>query len=148
MSAVSQGQELSLDAINMLLSSARGRGEYEDYLREYIASGKPGIEVNLTDGPLAGKDPKNVATGFKNVQGRNDKTTGKPVVEGAHLIKVLYRSVKQKDAEGNVVKDAQGNEVEEGHVFLINTAMLSDAQKAAVEAEASAAGQPQADETE
>ena len=103
--------ELTLDAIQMLLQSSRGRGEYEDVLREFIDSDVPGIEVDLTTGPLTGKDPKNVATGFKNVQGRNDKTTGQPVVPGSHLVKVILRTVKNGDQE-------------EGHVFLINTAKL------------------------
>jgi len=103
--------ELTLDAIQMLLQSSRGRGEYEDVLREFIEAGTPGIEVDLSSGPLAGKDPKNVATGFKNVQGRNDKNTGQPVVPGSHLVKVILRTVKNGDQE-------------EGHVFLINTAKL------------------------
>src|SRR6476659_4393207 len=118
------GQSLSLDAIAGLLAGSRTRGDYDGELSAFLDPDAPaGIEVDLTSGPLAGKDPKNVVTGFNNAKARMDKNTGKPVHPGGHNVKVLIRWVET----GNTVKDAEGKEVpeKEGHVFLINTAKYS-----------------------
>lgn len=128
------GTALNLDQIEQLLASSRTRGEYEDYLRDFIAGPNVGIEVDLTSGTLAGKDAKNVYTGFNNARKKMDADTGKPAVEGGAQVQVILKQVDMVDADGNVipetdengnpVKDEKGNTVvkKEGHIFLINKA--------------------------
>lgn len=114
------GQELTLDAIAGLLAGSRTRGDYDGELSAFLEDSAPaGIEVDLSSGPLAGKDPKNVVTGFNNAKARMDKNTGKPVHPGGHNVKVLIRWVDT----GN--KDEKGEAIKEGHVFLVNTAKYS-----------------------
>lgn len=109
---------LDLDAIQALLETSRARGDYDSILDEFLASGDMGIEVDLTSGPLAGKNTekgaKNVVTGFKNAAKRMGDD-GQPRHPGAHNVQVINRKVGDGD-------DA------EYHVFLINKATLGQAQ--------------------
>lgn len=127
-------EPLSLDAISSLLAGSRTRGDYDGVLSEFLAPDAPaGIEVDLSGGPLAGKDPKNVVTGFNNAKIRMDKSTGKPAHPGGHAVKVLLRWVET----GNTVKDEEGKDVpeKEGHVFLINTSKYAPEGQTAPEPE-------------
>lgn len=115
---------LDISAIQELLASSRARGDYDEILDSFLKSGEMGIEVDLTGGPLAGKDnekgSKNVVTGFKNAAKRmnEDGTARHP---GAHQVQVIARKVGEGD-------DA------EYHVFLINKATLGQAAQAQPEA--------------
>lgn len=107
---------LSIDQIQALLAGSRARGDYDEVLSSFLASGEMGIEVDLTNGPLAGKNTekgaKNVVTGFKNASKRmNDD--GTPRHPGAHQVQTVLR----KEGEGD---DANY------HVFLINKAALGN----------------------
>lgn len=108
---------LDLSAIQELLSTSRARGDYDTILDDFLKSGDMGIEVDLTSGPLAGKNTekgaKNVVTGFKNAAKRMGDD-GQPRHPGAHNVQVINRKV----GEG---EDA------EYHVFLINKATLGQA---------------------
>jgi hypothetical protein len=112
---------LTIDAINELLAGSRSRGDYDSVLSEFLNSDDAGIEVDLTSGPLAGKDPKNVVTGFNNAKARMNKETGTPVHPGGHAVKVILRTVGEGEAA-------------ESHVFLINTAKVGDGTPAAAPA--------------
>jgi len=112
---------LTVDQIQALLASSRARGDYDTVLQEFLASGEMGIEVDLNNGPLAGKNTekgaKNVVTGFKNAAKRmNDD--GTPRHPGAHQVQTVLRKVGEGD-------DA------EYHVFLINKAALGQATETA-----------------
>jgi hypothetical protein len=126
------GTSLTMEAIETLLASAKTRGDYEVELKNFINSDDIGIEVDLSSGSLAGKDPKNVATGFNNARKKMNADTGRPAVEGAPAVKVILKLVDTEEPEtdenGNPVRDDKGNVVtkKEGHVFLINTAKLGD----------------------
>lgn len=115
------GTELDLSAINDLLSSSRARGDYDQVLAEFLESGMAGIEVDLTSGPLAGKNTekgaKNVVTGFNNARVRMNKDTGQAVHEGGNNVQVILR----KTGEG---------ENEEFHVFLINKSLVGQQDEA------------------
>lgn len=105
---------LTLEAIQELLAGSRARGDYDEVLASFLKSGDMGIEVDLQNGALAGKNnekgAKNVVTGFKNAAKRmNDD--GTPRHPGAHQVQVILRKV----GEG---------ETAEYHVFLINKAAL------------------------
>jgi hypothetical protein len=105
---------LSLEAIQDLLAGSRARGDYDTVLSEFLKSGEMGIEVDLQNGPLAGKNTekgsKNVITGFKNAAKRmNDD--GTPRHPGAHNVQPIGRKVGEGDNA-------------EYHVFLINRAAL------------------------
>lgn len=126
-------QELTLDAISSLLAGSRTRGDYDSVLNEFLSEDAPaGIEVDLTGGALAGKDPKNVVTGFNNAKIRMDKGTGKPAHPGGHAVKVLLRWVDTGETETDPETNKQVP-VKEGHVFLINTAKYSPDGQAAAE---------------
>jgi hypothetical protein len=108
---------LSIDQIQALLAGSRARGDYDEVLSNFLSSGEMGIEVDLNNGPLAGKNTekgaKNVVTGFKNAAKRmNDD--GTPRHPGAHQVQTVLRKV------------GEGDEAEY-HVFLINKARLGDA---------------------
>jgi hypothetical protein len=105
---------LTAEAIQALLASSRGRGDYDSVLADFIKSGETGIEVDLSAGALAGKDAKNVVTGLNNAKGRMNKETGEPVHKGGHAVKVILRKV------------GEGDNAEE-HVFLINTSLVGGA---------------------
>lgn len=107
------GQALDLEAINALLGSSRVKGGYDAVLDEFLESGMQGVEVDLTSGELAGKDPKNVVTGFNNAKDKMVKETGKPRHPGGNLVRVIRKSIK--DDAGNITEE---------HVFLINTATI------------------------
>lgn len=108
---------LTIDAIQELLAGSRARGDYDQVLDEFLKSGEMGIEVDLTNGPLAGKNTekgaKNVVTGFKNAAKRMDDN-GQPRHPGAHNVQVILRKVGEGDSA-------------DYHVFLINKAALGQA---------------------
>jgi hypothetical protein len=111
---------LSIDQIQELLAGSRARGDYDEVLSSFLKSEDMGIEVDLNNGPLAGKDnekgSKNVVTGFKNAAKRmNDD--GTPRHPGAHQVQVVLRKVGEGD-------DAKY------HVFLINKGKLGGAEAA------------------
>lgn len=114
------GTALDMDAINALLASSKTRGDYRDELISFISGDAAGIEVDLTSGALTGKDPKNVATGFNNAR-KKMKEDGTPDVPGGPQVKVLLKWVNTGE------KDAEGKDVKEGHVFLINLAKVAGA---------------------
>lgn len=119
---------LSIEAIQSLLADSRARGDYDEVLDTFLKSGEMGIEVDLQNGPLAGKNTekgaKNVVTGFKNASKRmNDD--GTPRHPGAHQVQVINRKVGEGDAA-------------EYHVFLINKAQLGQATGATEPATANA----------
>jgi hypothetical protein len=115
-------QALSQDAIQALLATARGRGDYDTVLSDFLKSDDAGIEVDLTSGALAGKDAKNVVTGLNNAKTRMNKETGLPVHQGGHAVKVILRKVGEGDAA-------------EEHVFLINTTKVGGGDQTAEAAE-------------
>lgn len=122
---------LDITAIQELLAGSRARGDYDTVLADFLKSNEMGIEVDLTEGALAGKNTekgaKNVVTGFKNAQKRmNDDGTPRHV--GGHNVQVVLRKVANENGEG---QDGY-------HVFLINKAALGQASNAAPQAEATA----------
>lgn len=105
---------LSPDTIQELLSKTRSRGDYGQVLADFLKSGDAGIEVPLDTGALAGKTAAQAAVGFNNARTAVNKETGQPVHSGGHAVKVIKQ----------VEKDSDGNDVEPGRVYLINTALV------------------------
>jgi hypothetical protein len=58
-------QELDSDALAGILAGSRQRGEYDRQIGKFVESGLQAAEVNLTDGPFAGKKPNSVKTGLE-----------------------------------------------------------------------------------
>jgi len=112
-----------MSQIGTLLASAKTRGDYKDYLIDFITGENVGEEVDLSQGNLAGKDPKNVAQGF-NMARKKMLDDGTPSVPGGRDVKVLLKWVNtdRTNDDGTPVVDADGKPEREGHVFLINTA--------------------------
>lgn len=111
-------KELDMDAINLLLAGSKTRGDYRDELINFIGGDAAGIEVDLSSGALTGKDPKNVATGFNNARKKMNED-GTPNIPGGPQVKVLLKWVNTGE------KDAEGKDVRDGHVFLINLAKVA-----------------------
>lgn len=109
------GKPLDMDAIGALLASSKTRGDYREYLIDFINGENVGEEVDLSAGNLAGKDAKNVAQGFNGAR-KKMLEDGTPSVPGGKDVKVLLKW------EDTGEKDEAGNAVKIGHVFLINTA--------------------------
>lgn len=64
---------LTSDQIQELLADNRGRGDYGQYLNEFVKSGSGGEEVNMATGILAGKDANKVKIGLENAKKSRDK---------------------------------------------------------------------------
>jgi len=103
--------ELTAEEIADILGDTRSRGEYAEYMKAFIESGVPGIEVDFSDPLLAGKDPKKAKTGFDNVKKSFVKDSDPPVlkVPGANLVKVALKNKGSK-------------ETPDLHLYLINAA--------------------------
>lgn len=114
MSAVENLEELDFDAIDELLAGTRSTGEYGDYLKDFLASGKVGIEVSFDDALMVGKDADKAKIGFENAKKATVKDTDPPQlkVSGANNVKVVKKNTGTKEAPV-------------WHLFLINTAIAS-----------------------
>lgn len=116
------GDELSEDLIASLLGDTRSRGEYGEYLTDFIKSGKVGLEVKFdgTDPRMAGKDADKAKTGFENAKKQTVKDSDPPVLKiaGSNNVKVVKKNTGSK-------------ETPELHLFLINTAVVASKQKEA-----------------
>lgn len=64
---------LTPEQIQELLADSRGRGDYGQWLSNFVKSGSPGEEVDLTTGLLAGKTADKVKTGLENAKKSRDK---------------------------------------------------------------------------
>lgn len=98
---------LTQEQIQQLLANQRSRGDYDAVLSAFLDGGEAGEQVDLESGVLAGKDAKKVKTGLDNARKRINQSTGKPVFEQGHAVKVI---------------------VAEDNVFLINTASVGEAE--------------------
>lgn len=119
MSTVADLAELSLDDIGSLLNDVRSRGEYGDYIKQFIDSGKLGVEVDFTDPLMVGKDADKAKIGFENAKKATIKDSD-PVqlkIQGAGAVKVVKRNAGTK-------------ETPEWHLFLINTTKVAESQAA------------------
>lgn len=90
-----------------LLSGARTKGAGDEVLTAFLSSGEAGIEVDLSSGPLAGKDAAKAATALSNAKKRtkqNDKGETVMVHPEAAQVQVVRR------------KGENGTE----HVYLID----------------------------
>lgn len=121
-SMLEQLDELSEEDIAALLSDSRSHGEYGEYLKEFIASGKIGIEVDFNHPLLVGKDAERAKTSFENAKKATVKDTDPPQlkVPGAGAVKVKKTNTGTKEAPV-------------WHLFLINTQLVAEraAEKAA-----------------
>lgn len=64
---------LTADQIAELLKDNRGRGDYGQWLTDFVASGSPGEQVDTESGLLAGKTADKVKTGLENAKKARDR---------------------------------------------------------------------------
>lgn len=100
---------LDLAAINAILAGTRSRTNSGSYIMEFLQSGELGREVDLTTGAFAGKDAKKVKTALDNARKKMTEDGKLVIPEGINV------AVRVKD----------------GKVFVINTALVAEAQAAA-----------------
>jgi hypothetical protein len=116
--------KLNLQEVQELLQDSRTRGDYIEYLKEWVASETVGEEVEFTGDnvhPLmVGKDATKAKTGFDNAKKAVVKDSNPAVfrVPGGSAVKVIKKNVGSK--ENKVYK-----------LFLINTALTDGAALAA-----------------
>jgi len=100
--------------IQELLAGSRTRGAGTEVLESFLNSGEPGIEVDLTNGPLAGKEPGKAYTTLTNARKRTRTAEGGATVLAnpeLGVIRVIKRNSGTADAP-------------EWHVFLVNTDLV------------------------
>jgi hypothetical protein len=101
--------------IQELLAGSRTRGAGTEVLENFLSSGEAGIEVDLTSGPLAGKEPGKAYTTLVNARKRTKTDEkGSTVLANPELGKV--RVIKRNNGSA---------ENPEWHVFLVNTDMVN-----------------------
>lgn len=103
--ADSNGQELTLDEINEILAGTRSRTNAGSFLSEFVKSGELGKKVDLQSGTFAGKDAKKVKIALDNARKKTNDDGSLVLPEGPTI------AVRVKD----------------GNVFVINTALVSEA---------------------
>lgn len=115
-------QVLDAAQIQQLLSQTKSRGEYDQVLREFLNSGEAGIEVDLDNGPLAGKRAKMVKVGFDNARKKTNENGA--VHPGGKDVRVIAITGKVQDPE-NAEKEIDAPDNSNDHVYLINTALAT-----------------------
>jgi len=105
---------LTPDQITEILAGTRSRGAGTEYLAQFIESGEAGEEVDLSSGPLAGKEPGAAFTALQNAKKRTKTAPdGSVVPTNPEFGKIQIR----KKNHGS--KDAP-----DWHVYVINTELL------------------------
>lgn len=105
---------LSMDEIGELLAGARTKGSGTEVIQNFLDSNEPGVEVDLSSGALAGKDPGKAYTTLNNARKRTiTAADGSPVAANPEFgkVKVLKRNKGTKENP-------------DWHVFLINTDLV------------------------
>ena len=108
-------EALSMDEIGEILASGRTKGAGTEVLQAFLDSEEAGIEVDLSSGPLAGKEVGNAETTLKNSK-KATKTSadGSPVAVNPQFGKIAIRKVNRGTKESP-----------DYHLFLINTDLVS-----------------------
>lgn len=100
---------LTAEQITELLADNRGRGDYGQYLKEFVESGSAGEQVNLESGLLAGKTADKAKTGLENAKKARDRdgalklpeAQGVLIVKKNEMVFVINRTAAEgtEDAE-------------------------------------------------
>ena len=95
---------LTPEQIAELLADNRGRGDYGQYLKDFVASGSGGEQVDMTGGLLAGKTADKVKTGLENAKKARDRDGNLKLPEAQNIL-----IVKREDMVFVINRDvAQG----------------------------------------
>lgn len=113
---------LDLSQIGDILGGTRSKTNAAEYLREFLASGDLGREVNLTAGSFAGKSAKQIKTALDNARKKVSDETGQLSVPGGTDVQVRVKQVTEGKGDAKRI-------VEE-HLYVINTKLVAEAQNA------------------
>jgi preprotein translocase subunit SecF len=102
-------ETLTMDQIAELMSKARTKGAGELVLQNFLDSGEQGIVVDLSSGPLAGKNANQASATLTNAKKRTRTTGDKVEVVNPQFANILVKKAGKGD-------DAQ--------VALINTELV------------------------
>lgn len=105
---------LNQEQIAEILSGSRTRGAGTEVIKGFLDSGEAGIEVDLTTGPLAGKEPGAAYTTLLNAKKRtktDDSGATVLAMPEAANVQVRKRNLGDKNNE-------------DWHIFLINTELV------------------------
>jgi hypothetical protein len=111
---------LTLDDITGILGETRSKTNAGEYLREFIASGELGREVDLNVGSFAGKPAKTVKTALDNARKKFNEETKELVIPGGLDVQVRVKEVTNG-------KKGDERKVLESHLFVINTKLVAEA---------------------
>lgn len=120
MSTTDVNAELSLDAINEILGGTRSKTDAGGYLRDFLASGELGRQVNLTAGSFAGKTPKQIKTALDNARKKVNDETGTLAIPGGTDVQVRVKQETEGKGKDKVIKAE--------YLFVINTKLVAEAQ--------------------
>lgn len=106
---------LSMEDIAGILADSRTKGAGTEVLQDFLESGEAGIEVDLSSGPLAGKEVGKAHTTLNNARKRTvTSADGSPVAANPEFGKVKV-----------VKRNAGTKESPDYHLFLINTDLVN-----------------------
>jgi len=111
---------MDLSQIDDILGSTRSKLNSSEYVRDFLASGEMGREVDLTAGSFVGKSAKQVKMALDSARKKVNDETGTLAIPGGTDIQVR---VKQ---ETNGLKGDKKVVVSE-HLFIINTRLVAEA---------------------
>jgi hypothetical protein len=114
---------MSLDDIDGVLSETRSKTNAAEYLREFLASGELGREIDLQAGSFIGKSCKQVKTALDIARKKVSDETGNLLIPGGTDLQVRIKEVTNG-------KKGDEKEVLESHVFIINTRLVAAARAA------------------
>jgi len=98
---------LTPDQIAELLKDNRGRGDYGQWLTDFIASDSPGEQVDTESGLLAGKTADKVKTGLENAKKARDRDGNLKLPQAQNTL-----IVKKDDMVFVINRDAATGETE------------------------------------
>ncbi len=111
---------LSLDMIDEVLGSTRSKLNSSDYVKDFLASGEMGREVDLGAGSFVGKSAKQVKMALDSARKKVSDETGTLAIPGGTDIQVR---IKQ---ETNGLKGDKKVVISE-RLFIINTKLVAEA---------------------
>lgn len=113
---------LDLQSIGDILGGTRSKTNASDYLRDFLASGDLGREVNLNAGSFAGKSAKQIKTALDNARKKVNEETGTLAIPNGTDVQVRVK--QETEGKGDAKK------VISEKLFVINVKLVADAQAA------------------
>lgn len=120
---------MDLSQIDDILGTTRSKTDSAGYLREFLASGELGREVDLNAGSFVGKSAKQVKMALDVARKKVSDETGALVIPGGTDIQVRIKQETNGKKGDEKVITAE-------HLFVINTKLVAAARAGSQNGEA------------